>query len=216
MVMPTLPTQPPPSRALLERGGREAKTLEPLPPPPMERGYGSPNRSNEEEGPLPIGLIVGHWLVPGTGGQPDTPAEVLSDGRVLFNGKDYGKDFHVKPTKDGGFLRGDGWKIHVGACDYSKTVTWMKEDEQPAHWQRVIPEQTHSLTRSHPSTSPPGQRVPLAVRHGQLQRGYLYRCRSVYSGYGINFIKYCRLNFTAIQVLHIRGRPAAVPGCRSS
>ena len=35
----------------------------------------------------------------GGGDADDTPAEVLSDGRVLFNGKDYGKDFHVKPTK---------------------------------------------------------------------------------------------------------------------
>ena len=63
-------------------------------------GRGSPYQ--EEGGPPPPidpHSIVGHWLVLGGAGQEDTPAEVLNDGRVLFNGKDYGKAFHIKPTK---------------------------------------------------------------------------------------------------------------------
>ena len=44
--------------------------------------------------------------------------------------------FHVRPRFDGGFVRGDGWRVDVGNSDLSKTLLWAKEGEQPIRWLR--------------------------------------------------------------------------------
>lgn len=83
--------------------------------------------------------ITGKWELTDKDGGSKTVVEILEDGRILFQGHDYGPDYHLDLNDQGDLLRGDGWKVEHGHFEPdATTLVWTKKGQEDVEWTRDL------------------------------------------------------------------------------